>query len=870
MSANPTQPTAIDPRCAIGLRRPRDARYIPIHMLYEHGGSAIYEQIERHPDYYPYEAERRLLAAHHEVLLSAIPAGAVLIELGCGDCTKTSILLDALARRDGQAELVGIDASGECLALSRARFAGRSDVRFTAIHDNFFDGLALAVQLHQGRELCVMLLGGTIGNMSFDDSRLFVRNMVEMIQGCGQQPRLLLGLDLWKDEGVLRRAYDNDITALFELRGLRNTLCSFDPTHRFDPADWRYSVEVNPIANQVEMYGQAQRALSVGGEAIAAGERILLEVSHKFREWELDRLFSDCEVLRAVGHAYRVVLLAPRGGGAANPWMRYGDDDLDDIDRVARLDYAAFAQAYDWPTPDGGPISLLDVGCGSGALPSLLHAACSASQRFAEHIGAYDLLDVSANSLRIAAGRVPFPAGRRYHTGIQDFSDHEHFAEVCGVGYDMVWSIHGITAVPRDDLWRSLYNMLRAVKVGGRLLVVMSDHASHYAAVDRAWREDQLALGRQVRDRFLEAEDVVEMMRRHGLPIDVVEIRADHLFPGSASESWRNFNAWCVYDPGFDIHHGGPAVRALTDALWDPEREAYRLRLSSMAITVTRDPLSTLRWLAKREDHEIPPLVGERYARCCAAFEANSTQRGEIVRDLVARGGLPAHPERPMRVLSLGCGDGRQDLAMLAAALPGAFDGPLLYTGVDACPAQRARAAEALAATGQRLGAARFQGQILDPEQLARVHGEAQFDAVFVLHMLYYAPDPREALREALARVAPGGRLTLWHAPLEEMNQLASVFWAPESGRPIPFAAEVEALLRELGARFTVSRIDASLDLGAPEQGEHGDVRSFLIQRDLSRAAPELREELEASLAQLRRADGTISHPVCCFVVEPP
>lgn len=866
---SPALPTAADPRCAIGLRRPRDTKHIPIHMLYEHGGSAIYEQIERHPDYYPYEAERRLLAQHVDALIAAIPPGAVLIELGCGDCSKTSILLEALARRDGHAELVGIDASFECLAQNRDRFAARADIRFTAIHDNFFDGLALATQLHQGRELCVMLLGSTIGNMSFDDAQLFLRNMVEMIQGRGQQPRVLLGLDLWKDEDVLRRAYDNDITALFELGGLRNTLCSFDPGHAFDPADWRYVVEINPIANQVEMYAEAQRALWVGGEAIAPAERILLEVSHKFRAWELDRLYAGCEVVCAVGESYRVVLLTPRGGGATNPWMRYGDDDLDDIDRVARLDYAAFAQAYDWPTPDGRPISLLDVGCGSGALPSLLHATSSASQRFAEHIAAYDLLDVSANSLRIAAGRVPFPVGRRYHKGIQDFSNHEHYDEVCATGYDLVWSIHGITAVRHEDLWRSLYNMLCAVRIGGRMLVVMSDHDSHYARIDRAWGLDQAAAGREVRERFLEAEDVVALLAGHGVPCEVVEVRTDHVFAAAEAESWRRFNAWCVYDPDFDVLQGGPAVRAYLEEIRDPAREGYRMRLSSMAISVTRDALTTLRWMARRPGRHLPPLDGEAYARCCAAFEASSTQRQAIVRHMAAQVPLRGLPGQPIRALSLGCGDGRQDLAVLVAALPEGFAGQVFYTGVDASPAQRARCAETLAATEGRLAAAALQGRILDPADLAALPSEEQFEAVFLLHMLYYVDDPRAYLRSALARVAPGGRLVVWHAPYDEMNQIASVFWAPLAGRPIPFAAEVEALLQELGCRATATRIDASLTLPGPGQQGHQDVFSFLIQADAGALAPELRDELARCVDRVCGVDGTMPHPVCCFVVEP-
>lgn len=207
---------------------------------------------------------------------------------------------------------------------------------------------------------------------------------------------------------------------------------------------------------------------------------------------------------------------------------------------------------------------------------------------------------------------------------------------------------------------------------------------------------------------------------------------------------------------------------------------------------------------------------------------------------------------------------------MLGAALPDGFRGAVRYTGVDASQAQRARCAETLAVMGGRLGAAALQGQILDPEGLAVVHGEETFDLVFLLHVLYYVDDPIATLRAALARVAPGGRLLIWHAPCEEMNQLASVFWAPQRPQPIPFAAEVERALDALGCRYTVARVAAALAVephGHPEARE--DIVSFLIQADARRLPPELRAELDRAVDHIRRPDGAIPHPVCCFVVEP-
>lgn len=43
--------------------------------------------------------EKRLLAQHAAAIASQFPAGSVVVELGCGDCTKTALLLQALVDR---------------------------------------------------------------------------------------------------------------------------------------------------------------------------------------------------------------------------------------------------------------------------------------------------------------------------------------------------------------------------------------------------------------------------------------------------------------------------------------------------------------------------------------------------------------------------------------------------------------------------------------------------------------------------------------------------------------------------------------------------------------------------------------------------
>ena len=155
----------------------KECRQIPIQALYENGGSALYEQIEQLPEYYPYREEKRLLRDHSQDIERffsdaniADPTSMIVIELGCGDCTKTSILLSALqdGRIDRTIEFVGIDCSFEALDQAHSILSVFPRVRYTPICANFLEGLSEAIALFPDRDLCVLFLGATIGNMSLE------------------------------------------------------------------------------------------------------------------------------------------------------------------------------------------------------------------------------------------------------------------------------------------------------------------------------------------------------------------------------------------------------------------------------------------------------------------------------------------------------------------------------------------------------------------------------------------------------------------------------------------------------------------------------------------------------------------------------
>ena len=50
-------------------------------------------------EYYPFSTEKQMLVEHAEDIITHLPKGAVVVELGCGTAEKTATVLQALIAR---------------------------------------------------------------------------------------------------------------------------------------------------------------------------------------------------------------------------------------------------------------------------------------------------------------------------------------------------------------------------------------------------------------------------------------------------------------------------------------------------------------------------------------------------------------------------------------------------------------------------------------------------------------------------------------------------------------------------------------------------------------------------------------------------
>ena len=72
-------------------------KHLPCKFFYDETGSKLFEQITRLEEYYPSRTEKSILKRHAGELMRGAE-GATLVELGSGDCSKISILLQVLPR----------------------------------------------------------------------------------------------------------------------------------------------------------------------------------------------------------------------------------------------------------------------------------------------------------------------------------------------------------------------------------------------------------------------------------------------------------------------------------------------------------------------------------------------------------------------------------------------------------------------------------------------------------------------------------------------------------------------------------------------------------------------------------------------------
>jgi len=266
----------------------KDQKAVPSAWLYDHEGSALYENITHLPEYYVARTETGILKRYARAMAAHLPFGGTVIEYGAGAALKTRLLLDAMVRPACYAPL---DISAEFLLEASDAIARRyPDIDVRPIVAHFLEPNPLTEIRGRGKRVG-FFPGSTVGNLTNAEIHRFFELCRDQL---GADGKLLLGADRAKDPSILIPAYDDaaGVTARFNLNLLKRINRELDGT--FDLRRFRHEARWNQELSRIEMHlvslaDQDVRVLD-HDFSFEEGESIHTEISRKFRDGELEAL----------------------------------------------------------------------------------------------------------------------------------------------------------------------------------------------------------------------------------------------------------------------------------------------------------------------------------------------------------------------------------------------------------------------------------------------------------------------------------------------------------------------------------------------------------------------------------------------------
>jgi L-histidine Nalpha-methyltransferase len=275
--------------------------------LYDSLGSKLFEAITELPEYYPTRTEAAIFLEHAASMASNIPQGAVLADLGAGNCQKAASLFVHFKPSRYIAVDISVDFLRGTLGSLQRQYP---DLEMAGVGMDFSESLDLptAAMGNEAAPRVFFYPGSSIGNFTPDEALAFLKRIRSAcnVQSAGStQGGLLIGVDLVKGVPELEAAYDDalGVTAAFNRNMLLhiNRLIGSD----FNISDWAHVALYNESLSRIEMHLQAKRNVALhwagGGRVFVKGERIHTENSYKWTA----QSFSD--LLQSAGFAKPLV-----------------------------------------------------------------------------------------------------------------------------------------------------------------------------------------------------------------------------------------------------------------------------------------------------------------------------------------------------------------------------------------------------------------------------------------------------------------------------------------------------------------------------------------------------------------------------------
>ncbi len=266
---------------------------LPCKYLYDEKGSQLFDAICELEEYYPTRTEEMVLRDNSREIADLIGPEAQLIEYGAGSLQKVRILLDSMK---DPAAVIPLDISREHLMASANVLAEEyPQVEILPVCADFSTPTPLPQPSSNPEAKKVGFFpGSTIGNFTPDEAVGFLETVANDL---GSEGEFLLGVDVKKDESILRAAYNDreGVTAAFNINLLNRI--NRELKGDFDLSQWRHDAIYNDDRGRVEMHlvSQCTQTAHIMDQPFdfTQGETIHTESSHKYHVDEFLDLASS-------------------------------------------------------------------------------------------------------------------------------------------------------------------------------------------------------------------------------------------------------------------------------------------------------------------------------------------------------------------------------------------------------------------------------------------------------------------------------------------------------------------------------------------------------------------------------------------------
>ncbi len=298
-SASETKKDTFAEDVLIGLSS--NPKYLSSKYFYDDEGSRLFQEIMKVPEYYLTRSEYEIFSRQTEEIFDAFEADSGefdLIELGAGDGSKTSLLVDYFLKQNVAFRYVPIDISSEALNVLSEKFKKQfPDLNIQPEQGDYFKTLE-TFKKKSDRKKIILFLGSNIGNFSEEQALEFFKELRELMN---KNDFLFIGFDLHKNPKTILRAYADSLgkTAKFNLNLLKRI--NRELGGNFQVEEFKHYASYHPTERAARSFLISEKDQTVRIESLnkefefKQWEPIFMEVSQKYNLEMIEKLASESD-----------------------------------------------------------------------------------------------------------------------------------------------------------------------------------------------------------------------------------------------------------------------------------------------------------------------------------------------------------------------------------------------------------------------------------------------------------------------------------------------------------------------------------------------------------------------------------------------